>query len=471
MIGSFEFTANDFPGETKEIYMGIFVVVGEDNDDPITQAQFGFGDPPVDDLGMGTVTPSLLPDAFIVIEEPGPVKGDVNCDGVVNLTDISPFATAIHGGLEVLEALGLPDPAASLAKADITGDGVADIDDINPFVALLTADIAQAEAIEQSIRARVPEPGTLALVATGSLMLLRRRRRSQAYACRLPPAVLAVAAIGLLGASAQAGVPRLYFALSDTDPVVDNPTLMIEPGQSGTLHLWAKAAAGERLVGIGVNIEADTPGVATGSELAFLNPTVNELPRWDIFTSGGLADELTADIALAGLVTITANTINGDLGVADPTFHAPTSSYLVGSIEVTATGNGGDSTPVFLEATANGIGTNDPFGLVGLGMGDAEIIPTLGARSALADATIRILAPGDADGDGDVDDDDLSLLLANWGQDTDWAHGEFSGQPPVNDDDLSLLLAHWTGSQHGVVPEPATFVLLLLAAPVLRIRP
>jgi len=77
-------------------------------------------------------------------------------------------------------------------------------------------------------------------------------------------------------------------------------------------------------------------------------------------------------------------------------------------------------------------------------------------RFGLAATTAQ---PGDADEDGDVDDD-LSLLLASWGQDTDWAHGEFDGAPPVNDDDLSLLLANWTGS--GAVPEPATPGLVVL---------
>ena len=79
--------------------------------------------------------------------------------------------------------------------------------------------------------------------------------------------------------------------------------------------------------------------------------------------------------------------------------------------------------------------------------------------------------PGDADGDGDVDDDDLSLLLANWGADTDCAHGEFSDAPPVNDDDLSLLLANWTGPLVAAVPEPATIALLAFgAAAMLRRR-
>ena len=76
---------------------------------------------------------------------------------------------------------------------------------------------------------------------------------------------------------------------------------------------------------------------------------------------------------------------------------------------------------------------------------------------------------GDADGDGDVDDDDLSLLLASWGEDTNWANGEFSGTPPVDDDDLSLLLANWTGAQ--LVPEPTMLALLGIgAAAVLRRR-
>ncbi len=79
---------------------------------------------------------------------------------------------------------------------------------------------------------------------------------------------------------------------------------------------------------------------------------------------------------------------------------------------------------------------------------------------------------GDANGDGLIDDNDLSLLLANWGKDTDWAHGEFSGETPVNDNDLSLLLANWTGSGSAgiVVPEPASLGLLALGALVVLRR-
>ena len=78
--------------------------------------------------------------------------------------------------------------------------------------------------------------------------------------------------------------------------------------------------------------------------------------------------------------------------------------------------------------------------------------------------------PGDADRDGDVDDDDLSLLLANWGADTDCEHGEFSGTPPVDDDDLSLLLANWTGPLPAAVPEPTAMAILAAGALILSRR-
>ena len=69
---------------------------------------------------------------------------------------------------------------------------------------------------------------------------------------------------------------------------------------------------------------------------------------------------------------------------------------------------------------------------------------------------------GDADCDGVVNDDELSLLSANWGEETIWSHGEFNELPPVNDDDLSLLLANWIGA--GAVREPMTLVLLGIGA-------
>ena len=87
-----------------------------------------------------------------------------------------------------------------------------------------------------------------------------------------------------------------------------------------------------------------------------------------------------------------------------------------------------------------------------------------GAATAGADEVLEadLRLPGDATFDGDVGGDDLDLMLANWGQETDWQGGEFSGVPPVDDADLSLLLAHWTGAPN--LPEPGTLGLLALGA-------
>ena len=81
---------------------------------------------------------------------------------------------------------------------------------------------------------------------------------------------------------------------------------------------------------------------------------------------------------------------------------------------------------------------------------------------------------GDVDRSGYVDDDDLSLLLANWGQDTDWHHGNLNGDTTVDDDDLSLLLANWNQGTSpppaALVPEPAMMILLVAGVPVLLRR-
>lgn len=100
-----------------------------------------------------------------------------------------------------------------------------------------------------------------------------------------------------------------------------------------------------------------------------------------------------------------------------------------------------------------------------------------GSISAIA-GEMFILATemeGDVDHSGYVDDDDLSLLLAGWGQNTDWNGGNLNGDTVVNDDDLSLLLASWNQGTPPPppatsVPEPAMMILLVAGAPVLLRR-
>ena len=65
-------------------------------------------------------------DVVAPICETDVLKGDVNCDGMVDLLDVAPFVDVISGGGPYNE------------KADVNCDGVNDLLDVQPFVALLS---------------------------------------------------------------------------------------------------------------------------------------------------------------------------------------------------------------------------------------------------------------------------------------------------------------------------------------------
>jgi hypothetical protein len=64
----------------------------------------------------------------------GVLPGDLNCDGVVNFADISPFVLALSDPA----AYQAQYPNCNILSGDINGDGQVNFADINPFVALLT---------------------------------------------------------------------------------------------------------------------------------------------------------------------------------------------------------------------------------------------------------------------------------------------------------------------------------------------
>ena len=83
----------------------------------------------VQTLGLDTsytATVSYVDNAVsISINESGILLGDVNCDGVVNLLDVSPFVSLLANG-EYQD------------KADINQDGGVNLLDVSPFVFLLS---------------------------------------------------------------------------------------------------------------------------------------------------------------------------------------------------------------------------------------------------------------------------------------------------------------------------------------------
>ena len=67
----------------------------------------------------------FLPSGLSVVEEPGPLLGDANQDGNVNLLDVAPFVRTI-----IISQF--------CVNSDINRDGTVDLLDIEPFVFLLT---------------------------------------------------------------------------------------------------------------------------------------------------------------------------------------------------------------------------------------------------------------------------------------------------------------------------------------------
>ena len=81
------------------------------------EAYVGFGA----GTGTGTVTQTLSDVRFF---SGPPILGDVNCDGAVNLADVTPFVDLITNGV-------------FLPKADINQDGEVNLLDVGPFIDLL----------------------------------------------------------------------------------------------------------------------------------------------------------------------------------------------------------------------------------------------------------------------------------------------------------------------------------------------
>jgi hypothetical protein len=184
--------------------------------------------------------------------------------------------------------------------------------------------------------------------------------------------------------------------------VVGNPVIDLDPTGalypvSAEVHLWAKGTVGvEKIVGIGMDILSDTPGVAAGGV-----PTVYDTPgillrqKWEDGYDAGTADDLVQDIVLPAVTTDALDWTDPVVTVLgyDPDYNVAAASFHVLSFEVTAVGAG--TAQVRLTSTDSGgvvFSEGDGSNPVNLGDGDAAVDTNIpGTDSLLADLTINVV--------------------------------------------------------------------------------
>lgn len=90
----------------------------------------------IDDAIDIAVDPTLDANGNGVLDscEPGGLTGDMNCDGVISVSDIGGFVLALTNPAGYAAQF----PNCSLLHADTNGDGMVSVGDIGPFVRLLT---------------------------------------------------------------------------------------------------------------------------------------------------------------------------------------------------------------------------------------------------------------------------------------------------------------------------------------------
>lgn len=217
------------------------------------------------------------------------------------------------------------------------------------------------------------------------------------------------AVLAMAWAAGQAGASTIYWVttgLAGGGPVISNPQVTLNLGESKTLYLWADIPVTAQCLAMGLDfVETNSP-VITATAVTVANPLIGadpEEPGSGQYRWGGTSTKLSP---VAGFSAAGGLGLRVDL--TDPTLAPPPRPpyrLLLGSFTFTGAALG--STDIFL--TVNGMLMTGNASMIGsiagpvlhFGAGDAAIYPNedppgifymaYGAQSAVADATITVV--------------------------------------------------------------------------------
>jgi len=204
-------------------------------------------------------------------------------------------------------------------------------------------------------------------------------------------AILVVLALSM----ATANAATLF--LSDKDlgqtPVLGNPSITMNVGDTKTLYVWGSLATSEVINGLGLSVVAEAAGIVHATSSTLLNPTTDDFGnRWDSVNNGTLGSLV---------MNMNGPAVNGhglggsalQRGEEAPTgYDTPTGYLKVAEIVVHADAPGVAS--LWLQSGTATISFKSGKGgpNINFGTGDASVDPrTAGVRSAVADGTITVL--------------------------------------------------------------------------------
>ena len=243
---------------------------------------------------------------------------------------------------------------------------------------------------------------------------------------------LLVGAFVLGGTALQAQAVVLFLDLGDSSTGVQggpidysNPAVEAQPGETFSLYLWAIPDADDNKVVASLGHDVDITGTAAVTALQYTldNPDIGANTRWNgIALLGGLNQDGNLVSDQRAVFVPTEEPFVGGVGsrnlAGDPGYDANSGAVYLGQLDLqidpgAEVGSTAELrlvvSPLLIAQVTTGTWEDEPISFGYRPQGNEPSPDTgsvVGATTAIADATITVVAsgtPGDCDGDGDVD--------------------------------------------------------------------